>query len=203
MPAARSCRMASTSARRASTRGWYRCPLGRVTGPVVGAAVAVVIGVVAALGLGRSRGARAAAVLEAGERAAAAAERVHVGAGRVEIVDGANLFRIDFVASARLRDPDVDGAIYLDPVNFHIRRAFLHLSKIPKSVHGLAGVEVTTVFGEIFPSVPLIAAVSSVNHFANNSDRADAPTQAIEEQRLIAVNFLKTRPGAEVKKPPN
>jgi hypothetical protein len=69
-------------------------------------------------------------------------------------------------------------------------------------VRGLAEVEVTTVFGEIFPSVPLIAAVSSVNEFVNDSDKPDAPTRAIEEQRLIAVNFLKSRPGDDPKKSP-
>jgi hypothetical protein len=122
--------------------------------------------------------------------------------GGLESVDGHDFYRIDFVAASKLRDPDVDGSMYLDPLNFQIRRAFLHLSKIPRSVQGLADVEVTTVFGEIFPSVPLIAAVSSVNEFVNNSDKPDAPTRAIEEQRLIAVNFLKSRPGDEPKKPP-
>jgi hypothetical protein len=121
--------------------------------------------------------------------------------GGLDLVDGRQLLRIDFVAAARLRDPDVDGAIYLDPENFHIRRAFLHLSKIPRTIRGLAEVEVTTIFGEIYPPVPLIAAVSSVNQFSPGNDRPDAPTRAIEEQRLIAVSFLKSRPGEEPKRP--
>ncbi len=121
--------------------------------------------------------------------------------GGVESVDGLDLLRVDFVAASRIRDPDVDGAIYLDPSNFHIRRSFLHLSKIPRALHGLDEVEVTTIFGEIFPSVPLIAAVSSVNHFSTDANNPGAATRAIEEQRLISVHFLKSRPGDEQKKP--
>jgi hypothetical protein len=116
-------------------------------------------------------------------------------------VDGRDLVRIDFVAASRIRDPDVDGAMYLDPTNFQIRRAFIHLSKIPRSVHGLDEVEVTTLFGEIFPSVPVISEVSSVNRFTPSATNSDAPTRAVEEQRLIAVRFVKSRPGEESKKP--
>jgi hypothetical protein len=121
--------------------------------------------------------------------------------GGIETVEGRELLRVDFVAAARIREPDVDGSMYLDPTSFQIRRAFLHLSKIPRGLRGLSDVEVTTLFGEIFPSVPVIAAVSSVNQFTTDKPRGDTPVRGLEEQRLIGVNFLKTRPGDEPKKP--
>jgi len=121
--------------------------------------------------------------------------------GGLETVDGTELLRIDFIAASRIRDPDVDGAMYLDPTSFQIRRSLLHLSKIPRGVNGLAEVDVTTLFGELFPSVPVIAAVSSVNEFTTNRPRFDTPVRGLEEQRLIAVNFLKSRPGDSRKKP--
>jgi carboxypeptidase family protein len=121
--------------------------------------------------------------------------------GGLETVDGKELLRVDFIAASRIRDPDVDGAMYLDPTSFQIRRSLLHLSKIPRGVTGLAEVDVTTLFGEIFPSVPVIAAVSSVNQFKTDRPQFDTPVRGLEEQRLIAVNFLKTRPGDSPKKP--
>jgi carboxypeptidase family protein len=121
--------------------------------------------------------------------------------GGLETVDGKELLRVDFIAASRIRDPDVDGAMYLDPASFQIRRSLLHLSKIPRGVNGLAEVDVTTLFGEIFPSVPVIAAVSSVNQFTTDRPKFDTPVRGLEEQRLIAVNFLKSRPGDSPKKP--
>lgn len=121
--------------------------------------------------------------------------------GGLEVVDGVDLLRVDFVAASRIRDPDVDGSMYLDPVNFQIRRSLLHLSKLPRGVAGLTGVDATTLFGEILPSVPVIAAVSSVNHLETGGRHPTGPVRAFEDQRLVAVTFLKGRPGEDAKKP--
>lgn len=121
--------------------------------------------------------------------------------GGLETVDGTELLRVDFVTASRIREPDVDGSMYLDPVNFQIRRALLRLSKVPAGVRGLAGLQATTLFGEILPSVPVIAAVSSVNQFDTKGRPTDGAVRAFEDQRLIAVTFLKGRPGEDAKKP--
>lgn len=71
--------------------------------------------------------------------------------GGAEEVDGVELLRIDFVAASRIRDPDVDGSMYLDPATFQIRRAFLHLSKTPSDVPDLLETEATTWFSELLP----------------------------------------------------
>jgi hypothetical protein len=121
--------------------------------------------------------------------------------GGVETVDGNELFRIDFVAASRIKDPDVDGAMYLDPTTFQIRRAFLHLSKVPKGLDGVLGTEATTLFAELLPSVPLLSAVSSVTFVERDAKRPNPLKTTNEDQRLIGVEFTKGRPGEPTKPP--
>jgi hypothetical protein len=121
--------------------------------------------------------------------------------GGEETVDGFKLLRIDFVAAARIKDPDVDGSVYLDPTTFQIRRSFLHVTKIPRGITGVLETDATTVFRELFPSVPIIAGISSVNRVEVDRRRASAVATANEDQRLIGVRFLKRMPGDDAKKP--
>lgn len=121
--------------------------------------------------------------------------------GGLETVDGADLLRIDFNAASRIKDPDVDGSMYLDPVTFQIRRSVLRLTKIPPGVPGLVETEAVTLFGEILPSIPVIADVASVNRLRADNNRPTAEVSANERQRLIQVQFTKGKPGDDVKKP--
>jgi hypothetical protein len=119
----------------------------------------------------------------------------------VDTVDGQALLRIDFLAAARIREPDVEGALYLDPVNFQIRRTVLRLSKTPPAISDLLETEATTLFAELVPSVPIIAAVSSINRLKPSRAQHDPVTATTEEQRLIAVEFTRDRPGEPLKSP--
>ena len=121
--------------------------------------------------------------------------------GGLETVDGTELVRVDFVAAAALKEPDVDGAMFLDPRTFQIRRSFLHLSKPPRAVPDVLGTEATTIFSELFPSVPVISTVNSVNRLKVGRLRYRPPTQTREDQQLIAVAFTGRKPGEDVKKP--
>lgn len=121
--------------------------------------------------------------------------------GGLEIVDGTELMRIDFNAAARIKDPDVDGAMYLDPTSFQIRRSVLRLSRIPKEIRGLEKTEAITTFGEVLPSIPLIAGIFSINEFQVNEKQPKSLASATEQQRLTRVQFLKGMPGEDVKKP--
>ena len=121
--------------------------------------------------------------------------------GGLETVDGRELVRIDFVAASALKEPDVDGSMFLDPATFQIRRSFLHLSKQPKAVPDVLGTEATTVFAELFPSVPVIAMVNSVNRLKVGRLRNRPATQTREDQQLIAVAFTGRKPGEDAKKP--
>ncbi|HEY5062491.1 MAG TPA: carboxypeptidase regulatory-like domain-containing protein [Gemmatimonadaceae bacterium] len=121
--------------------------------------------------------------------------------GGTESLDGTDLLRVDFIAASRITDPDVNGAMYLDPATFQIRRAVLHLSRIPTRVVGLAELEAVTYFGEVLSSIPIIAGVMSVNRFVADNRRPQAPLEAHEDLRLLSVRFLRGRPGDELKKP--
>ena len=121
--------------------------------------------------------------------------------GGLETVDGVDLLRVDFVAAARISDPDVDGSMYLDPASFQIRRSVLRLSKIPRGLTGLNETEAVTYFGEVLPSVPIISGIFSVMHIETNSKQPSSVALGNEEQRLIRVHFLNGMPGEELKKP--
>jgi hypothetical protein len=121
--------------------------------------------------------------------------------GGIESIDGADLLRIDFVAASRIRDPDVDGSMYLDPATFQIRRSFLHLSKTPRALPDILETEATTVFADLLPSIPVIASISSVSHLKPNQKQINPPTATSEDQRLIAIEFTGRKPGEDAKKP--
>ena len=121
--------------------------------------------------------------------------------GGLETVEGTDLLRIDFNAAARIKDPDVDGVMYLDPTSFQIRRSVLRLSRIPKEIRGLEKTEAVTYFGEVLPSIPLIAGILSINEFQPNERQPKALASATETQRLMRVQFLKGMPGDDQKKP--
>ena len=103
------------------------------------------------------------------------------------------LARIDFRAAERLRAPDVDGSIWLDPSTFSIRRAELELSKIPKDLRGIAGVRVTTTFAEVLEAVPIFENVEGVTTLKPYPAK-DPVSAFLESQRLIRVVFANGTP---------
>lgn len=121
--------------------------------------------------------------------------------GGTETVDGVELLRVDFVAAARIRTPDVSGSMYLDPKTFQIRRSVLRLSKIPREVSGLLGTEAVTIFEEALPSVPVIAGITSVNRLDADKRRGSSTAFMNEQQTLLKVEFMNGRPGEHARVP--
>lgn len=115
--------------------------------------------------------------------------------GGLDHVDGRDLIRVDLVASARIKNPDVNGSIFLDPRTFQIRRSVLRLSRNPR-VSGLMEMEVTTVFQEALPSIPIVSQVLGVQRFDTRGSRRDF-VAGYEHHRLIGFRFVGTRPGDE------
>lgn len=115
--------------------------------------------------------------------------------GGLDEVDGTELVRVDLYASAKIKNPDVNGSIFLDPNTFQIRRSVLRLSRSPK-VRGLVDVEVTTIFQEALTSIPIITQVLGIQRFDARDKKREIIT-GYEHHRLIGFQFLGRRPGDE------
>ena len=103
------------------------------------------------------------------------------------------LLRIDFRADVQLRKPDVNGAIFLDPQTFQIRRADLELTKVPPEVGDVTAVRVTTLFAEISPSIVVIHDV----HGINSRRHLRLPWSVVamtEDQRMMHFEWLRNDP---------
>jgi hypothetical protein len=115
-----------------------------------------------------------------------------------EMVGEVELIRVDVVASERIREPDVNGSIYIHPITFQVQRSFLELSRPVKEVKDLTALEITTDFKEILPSLPIIAKVRSVQSF-DPAGKGDAD-MSFEDQELADVRWIGRKPG-ESRKP--
>jgi hypothetical protein len=120
--------------------------------------------------------------------------------GGVEDVDGEKFLRVQVVAAESIRQPDVNGSIYIDPVNFQVRRTLLRLSRITREMRLLMDFEVTTEFREIMTSIPIIASVASVEKLDPEA-KIDFD-MAWETHKLAGFGFLKKKPGDDSKPTP-
>ncbi len=114
--------------------------------------------------------------------------------GGVDVVDGDTLLRIDFAPAPSIHQPDVAGAMYLDPKTYQIRVADFSLVNLTKQLRRwVAGQMVRATFKEVLPGVPLPNVVTS---FIFPLDDAKSPAQepTTEVQRTLAVRFVKDRP---------
>ena len=115
--------------------------------------------------------------------------------GGRDTADALPALRVDFLAATRIRTPDVDGSIYLDPTTFQIRRSVLRLTRIPDETPQIASVTVITEFRAVVPSIAIASSISSTHRLFADSTRPVLPMAAYETQRLLHVTFLKTKPG--------
>jgi len=97
--------------------------------------------------------------------------------------------------------PDVDGTIYLDPKTFQIRRSIVRLNGHARIAPDVLNVEVTTIFGEVFASVPAIATVSSLTRFKPDFHQLPRLTGRREDHRLLGIRFLDRKPGEDLRVP--
>ena len=115
--------------------------------------------------------------------------------GGVDTIGGKAVLRVDFAAASRIRDPDVDGSMYLDPVSFQIVRSILRLTRIPEQTPEIATVDATTDFAEIYPSISLASEIRSTHALWTDRTRPVLPDVQHEIQRLLRVTFEKGKPG--------
>jgi hypothetical protein len=118
----------------------------------------------------------------------------------MQTVEGEPLLRIPFAAAERIRDPDVEGTIYVDPATFQVRRTVMRLTRISRALRPTEEFEVITDFREIMPSIPVIFRTESVERLDPNSDRKF--DRAFETQTLAGYQFTKRKPGDDVGRKP-
>jgi hypothetical protein len=112
----------------------------------------------------------------------------------VDVVDGDSLLRLDFTPAPTVHTPDVGGSIYLDPKTFQLRVTMVSLVNLTKQLRSqISGQSIRVRFKEAIPGVPVIDALSSVV-FPRDGAKDAASEPSTEDQRAIAVRFLKAKP---------
>lgn len=105
------------------------------------------------------------------------------------------LIRVDFKAAAKIKEPDVEGTVFLDTATYRLRQTEIRLTKIPPDVPGLVGLKATTFFDDVVPGMPVTAGISAVSEM--RPVRGFQQFQrAIENQHTVSLSFLKKRPDA-------
>ena len=112
----------------------------------------------------------------------------------VEVVEGDTLLRVDFVPAPTVHDPDVGGAIFVDPKTYQIRSTFITLVNLSKKLRErIGGQSIRVTFKEVVPGVPILDVVSSVV-YPRDDPKAAPQEPATETQRTLSVRFLRGRP---------
>jgi hypothetical protein len=117
----------------------------------------------------------------------------------VDTVDDVPVVRLDLVASQRLKEPDVDGSLYLDQETFQIRRSTLRLTRMP-NVRALRSFDVTTDFAELMESIPVIRRVFTIQRF-DTTVKSREYDEVYEDVKLAGITFIGKKPGQERKSP--
>jgi hypothetical protein len=122
-------------------------------------------------------------------------------AGQVTL-DGLTLRRIDFHAAAKIRDPDLDGSIYLDPATFVIRRSEIALSKPSEHAESYSSIGVETMFDELVPGVPFITrtngrstrTAAAAIDASRGLEKGQLVIADLEQQRARELRFARAAP---------
>jgi hypothetical protein len=110
----------------------------------------------------------------------------------VDYSDDGPMVHIAFAADIQIKNPDVNGDVYLDARTYQIRRADVQLTKIPPGIPQVAAVRVTTTFGEISPSIVVVRDVHGITSLARSA-RSTAIAMT-EDQHSFAFEWLRDDP---------
>lgn len=103
--------------------------------------------------------------------------------------------RVDFTASSKLDNPDVEGSVFLDSADYRLRRSEIRLTKVPSSLEGLAGVNVKTRFQDYVPGMPIVGLVEAVSEMREVKGKPPLRFLSRNEQQIpVRIFFTKQRP---------
>jgi hypothetical protein len=120
-------------------------------------------------------------------------------------VDGQTFRRVDFRAAEDIRDPDIDGTMYLDPATYVIRRSVISLSKKSRYTSSYDSVVVETTFDELVSGVPVITRTAGRNMLTLDGGRPNRGSQLPSGSHIISdgelqsvreIRFVRDVPGA-------
>lgn len=121
-------------------------------------------------------------------------------------LDGQNYRRIDFRAAENIHNPDIDGAMYLDPQTFVIRRSSISLSRRSRYTSSYDSVTIETSFDELVSGVPVITSATGRNLLTADAgvpgSRSALPEGSrfisdLERQRVQEIRFIHDVPGSK------
>jgi hypothetical protein len=104
-------------------------------------------------------------------------------------VDGKRMIEIDFRAAKWLREPDIEGSVFLDADRYVVRRAAFHLSHPERAHPPIGEFGVTTTFREVAPLLTLFETV--------DTDQPVGRERAIEHDRLLKFLYVQRSPGSQ------
>ncbi len=111
----------------------------------------------------------------------------------LEEKDGARLLRLDIVAAERLRGPDVNVTVWLDPAGYQLRHATFTLSSIPREFRNTVHVVSRVRYVEIVPDIPVMEETVAENLVREG--RTGRETVAYtERQRIVSLTYRGARP---------
>ncbi|MEP6832820.1 MAG: carboxypeptidase-like regulatory domain-containing protein [Gemmatimonas sp.] len=111
----------------------------------------------------------------------------------IDTTKGRHMIRVDFKASEKIKQPDVEGTVFLDTSTYRLRQTEIRLTKIPADIPGLASLRATTFFDDVVPGMPIISSITAVSDL--RSARGASPfNRAVENQSTLSLTFLKKRP---------
>jgi len=113
--------------------------------------------------------------------------------GMVE-VEGRRLVRMEYRAAESQAFSDIEGEVDLDPQSYQIRRATVRLTHPGRAVPGLGAASTTMWFRELFPNIVIPVRIEGVQVPDLQRRMAARVARYTDEQRLIAVRFLRALP---------
>jgi len=116
--------------------------------------------------------------------------------GGMQVVEGRELVRLDFRASPELREPDVNGTAYLDPVSYQVVRTRVELTRLEQAAAGVTSWTATVTFREIMPNLTTADRLSAVTRLVPRN----VPSTVVERretQQLLRFSFLRAPPVAD------
>lgn len=111
--------------------------------------------------------------------------------GGTDTLDGRPAVRLDFRASAALRETDIDGSAWLDPATYMLGRMRIELTNPGRDLRGVATLSATAVLREELPFILLTQSILGITTYREPQAGIVAQT---EEQRFVRVEFER-RPG--------